>query len=290
MQPKIMCSSDRNVSKSKNDDSEANTAVRMLQLYTDETVTTLQANAILAYEVHIVSLDLENSCVDILLITGTAMFIYFRVQRSKMYLVTKMLLKLLMLESVQAYQWILVATSFLKMSAEIPSARNWVCCMKQCKTFWPLYLQRLFAYLLYIFQKHIGYVILQWLLTALILLTARAIMVWSVGQQHFRTSDASSDRTIFWILREAKAVGARNGSDVYFAKRIFGVTDALYSEGMKANFHEERTLSFPALDQYSLNKVIFMLQCTIFTSVARPIDHYSIFSVAPVHRLLLGLL
>lgn len=58
MQTKVIRSSDRNRFWSKMDDSENDEFIEMLQLYTDTTGTTSNANSIVAYPVRFVFLNI----------------------------------------------------------------------------------------------------------------------------------------------------------------------------------------------------------------------------------------
>lgn len=57
MQSKVMRSSDKNMFRSKNDESEGNTFVGIIQSYIEKTFTRLKANSIVAYPVYVVSLN-----------------------------------------------------------------------------------------------------------------------------------------------------------------------------------------------------------------------------------------
>lgn len=76
MQSKFMRSSDRNVFWSENDDSEGTSFVWKLLLYTDWTVTTFKANAIVAKSVHDVFLIFTKQFRKYLVFYGHALLLF----------------------------------------------------------------------------------------------------------------------------------------------------------------------------------------------------------------------
>lgn len=64
----------------------------MIQLYTDKTVTLLQANAIVEFPIYLVFLNSPKHIVGILLITGVLLLVYFQFHPLKILLIEKMLL------------------------------------------------------------------------------------------------------------------------------------------------------------------------------------------------------
>lgn len=71
-------------------------------------------------------------------------------------------------------------------------------------------------------------------------------------------------------------------------KNFFAVADGLYRKGIKARAREKRAPSCHALYQYSLNEERPMLQGAKHRNVTAPSDHYSLFSVDPLHFLHFG--
>lgn len=60
VQSKVMCSTARNLFWSKNDDSESNSFVGILELYTYRTVTLLRWNTTVAYPIHVLFQNFEE--------------------------------------------------------------------------------------------------------------------------------------------------------------------------------------------------------------------------------------
>lgn len=94
-----MRSSDKNVFWSENGDGEANSIVGMLQKYTDKTVTTFKASAIVAHPVHVVFLNFTKHFRWYLIDHGNTPVGLPSILAIELLLIKEMLMKLLSIES-----------------------------------------------------------------------------------------------------------------------------------------------------------------------------------------------